>query len=176
MPFLHEFWYSVSFAATLYCHYSFDHLICWNSFLWMLSFLFYWYQHWSFKIWHWRKFHIVTDLLSSFGYHQIISNATRISGESYTLINHTSGICIDSISDNYHHLFIDKNFKKGLKNKKITSSILWKIRSCSKKNCKNKHGIMYFNLMTKHCIAANNFHHTIGQICNSFFSIKDWKI
>ncbi len=34
------FWYSVIFAATLYCQYSSNLLICWTSFLWMLSFLF----------------------------------------------------------------------------------------------------------------------------------------
>ena len=32
--------YFVIFAATLYCQHSSDHLICWTSFLWMLSFLF----------------------------------------------------------------------------------------------------------------------------------------
>ncbi len=35
-------WYSVLFAAKVYSQYLSDHLICWTSFLWMLSFLFTW--------------------------------------------------------------------------------------------------------------------------------------
>ena len=39
MNFGRFFWYSVIFADTLYCQFSSDHLVCWTSFLWMLSFL-----------------------------------------------------------------------------------------------------------------------------------------
>ena len=60
MNFGRLFWYSVIFAAILYCQYSSDHLICRTSFLWMLSFLFYYplplYFFWIFNPGHARIF------------------------------------------------------------------------------------------------------------------------
>ncbi len=53
-------WYSVIFAATLYCQYSSDHLICWTSFLWMLSFLFMLYTYMIFEMLNSRKINFST--------------------------------------------------------------------------------------------------------------------
>lgn len=64
------------------------------------------------------------DLLSNFGFYHIISKATRIYGESHTLIDHVftsdncnqihnSGVIIDGVSDHFHP-FVTINQKKLL--------------------------------------------------------------
>ena len=131
---------------------------------------------------------LFTDLLSSFGFHQIISKATRISGESYTLIDHiftsdncnditSSGIFIDSISDHYHP-FIDINLKKGPRKKNLPRQY----RNFSLENkelFKAKLQEQTWNNVLQSNdpnIAANNFHHTFSQIFNSCFPLITEKV
>ena len=131
---------------------------------------------------------LFTDLLSSFGFHQIISKATRISGESHTLIDHiftsdncnditSSGIFIDSISDHFHP-FIDINLKKGPKKKNIPRhyrdfSLANKEVFKAKLQEQTWNNVLQSNDPN---IAANNFHHTFSEIFNICFPLKIEKV